>query len=195
MRMTGADSACLNERVVLARRGATGRGPPCDPAATPWRQGAVASPHYSGIVTPQELENLAHLRRARDLMDREYARPLDVAAIARAAFMSPAHFSRRFRAAYGETPYTYLMTRRIERAKALLRRGDMSVTEVCLAVGCTSLGSFSARFTEVVGEPPTAYRARDHSGLADVPGCLARDITRPSRWSSRIGEAPQSIAS
>jgi AraC-like DNA-binding protein len=107
-------------------------------------------------VTPEELANLAHLRRARDLMDRDYALPLDVAAIARAAFMSPAHFSRQFRAAYGETPYAYLMTRRIERAKALLRRGDQSVTEVCLAVGCTSLGSFSARFTELAGETPTA---------------------------------------
>jgi AraC-like DNA-binding protein len=139
-------------------------------------------------VTLQELEDLAHLRRARDLMDREYMRPLDVDAIARAALMSTAHFSRRFRAAYGETPYAYLMTRRIERAKALLRRGDMSVTEVCMAVGCTSLGSFSARFTELVGETPTAYRARDHSALADVSGCLARDLTRPSREPSRIGE-------
>ncbi len=144
---------------------------------------------YSEVVTPEELENLAYLRRARDLMDREYARPLDVAAIAREALMSPAHFSRKFRATYGETPYSYLMTRRIERAKALLRRGEMSVTEVCMAVGCTSLGSFSARFTEVVGETPTAYRDRDHSVLARVPGCIARDLTRPSRQPSRIGEA------
>ncbi len=132
----------------------------------------------------EDLENLAHLRRARDLMDREYATPLDVAALARAALMSQAHFSRRFRAAYGETPYTYLMTRRIERAKALLRGGEMSVTEVCLSVGCTSLGSFSARFTELVGETPTAYRARNHDALAGIPGCVARDVTRPSR----IGE-------
>ena len=117
-------------------------------------------------MTPEDLADLAHLRRARDLMDREYACPLDVAALARAALMSPAHFSRRFRAAYGETPYAYLMTRRIERATALLRRGDLSVTEVCLEVGCTSLGSFSARFTELVGETPTAYRARDHRALA-----------------------------
>jgi len=141
------------------------------------------------LVTPQHLADLAHLRRARDLIDREYARPLDVAALARAALMSPAHFSRRFRAAYGETPYSYLMTRRVERAKALLRRGDMSVTEACMAVGCTSLGSFSARFSELVGETPTAYRARDHGALADVPGCIARDLTRPSRKRSRIGEA------
>jgi AraC-like DNA-binding protein len=139
-------------------------------------------------VTPEELENLAHLRRARDLMDREYMRPLDVEAIARAALMSSAHFSRRFRAAYGETPYGYLMTRRIERAKALLRRGDMSVSEVCWAVGGTSLGSFSARFTELVGETPTAYRARDHGALAGLPGCVAKDLTRPSRETSRIGE-------
>jgi AraC-like DNA-binding protein len=132
-------------------------------------------------VTPEELANLAHLRRARDLIDREYARPLDVAALARAALMSTAHFSRRFRATYGETPYAYLMTRRIERAKALLRRGELSVTEVCMAVGCTSLGSFSARFTQLVGETPTAYRARDHSTLASLPGCVARDLTRPSR--------------
>ena len=140
-------------------------------------------------VTPDELANLAHLRRARDLIDREYARPLDVAEIAAAAFMSPAHFSRRFRETYGETPYSYLMTRRIERAKALLRRGDLSVTEVCMAVGCTSLGSFSARFAEVVGETPSAYRNRSHDDLVDVPGCIARDLTRPARRSSRIGEA------
>jgi AraC-like DNA-binding protein len=143
---------------------------------------------YAGIVTPQELANLAHLRRARDLMDREYARPLEVAALARTALMSSAHFSRQFRASYGETPYAYLMTRRIERAKALLRRDDLSVTEVCMAVGCTSLGSFSARFTQLVGETPTAYRARDHSALARVPGCIAKDLTRPSPKPSRIGE-------
>jgi AraC-like DNA-binding protein len=139
-------------------------------------------------VTPEELANLAHLRRARDLIDREYARPLDVAALARAALMSTAHFSRRFHAAYGETPYGYLMTRRIERAKALLRRDDLSVTEVCMTVGCTSLGSFSTRFTELVGETPTAYRARDHGALADVPGCIAKDLTRPNRKPSRNGE-------
>jgi AraC-like DNA-binding protein len=141
-------------------------------------------------VTTEELANLAHLRRARDLIDREYARPLDVAALARAALMSTAHFSRQFRAAYGETPYAYLMTRRIERAKALLRRGDMSVSEVCMEVGCASLGSFSARFTQLVGEAPTAYRARDHDALASVPGCIAKDLTRPSREPSRNGETP-----
>jgi transcriptional regulator GlxA family with amidase domain len=144
---------------------------------------------YAQTVPDEELANLAHLRRARDLMDREYASRLDVAALAQAALMSTAHFSRQFRAAYGETPYAYLMTRRIERAKLLLRHGELSVTDVCLAVGCTSLGSFSARFTELVGEPPTAYRSRDHSALAGVPGCVAKDLTRPHRNPSRIEEA------
>jgi AraC-like DNA-binding protein len=141
-------------------------------------------------VTKEDLANLAHLRRARDLMDREYASPLDVNAMARAALMSTAHFSRKFRDAYGETPYSYLMTRRIERAQALLRRGDLTVSEVCWAVGCTSLGSFSARFTQLVGETPTAYRARDHSGLVNVSGCVAKDATRPSR----IRETPAGVA-
>jgi AraC-like DNA-binding protein len=127
------------------------------------------------------LDELRHLRRARDLIDREYARPLDVPALARAAYMSPAHFSRQFRAAFGETPYSYLMTRRIERAKTLLRLGHLSVTEVCMAVGCTSLGSFSTRFTELVGESPSAYRARDHAPLAPIPDCWAKLVTRPSR--------------
>jgi AraC-like DNA-binding protein len=136
-------------------------------------------------VTPEKLADLARLRRARDLMDREYAHALDVATLAREALMSPAHFSRQFRAAYGETPYAYLMTRRIERAKALLRRGDLSVTDVCMAVGCTSLGSFSARFTQLVGETPTAYRARDHGALASVPGCVAKELTRPTREPAR----------
>ena len=147
-----------------------------------------------GIVSPERLADLPHLRRARDLMDREYASPLDVASVARAALMSTGHFSRQFRAVYGETPYSYLMTRRIERAKALLRRGDLSVTDVCMAVGCTSLGSFSARFTELVGETPTAYRARDHSALVGVPGCVARDLTRPSRRPRKTGGAREALA-
>lgn len=130
-------------------------------------------------VTP---EDLAHLRRARDLMDREYTRPLDVPAMARVALMSPAHFARQFRAAYGETPYGYLMTRRIERAKALLRRGDLTVTEVCMAVGCTSLGSFSSRFTDLVDGTPSAYRVRNHDAGAAVPACYAKIVTRPSRF-------------
>jgi transcriptional regulator GlxA family with amidase domain len=131
------------------------------------------------VVKQPDLEDLVRLRRVRDRMDREYAEPLDVPALARAALMSEGHFSRSFRAAFGETPYGYLMTRRIERAKALLRRGGMSVTEVCHAVGCTSLGSFSSRFTELVGESPSAYRARDHEPAAAIPACMAMMYTRP----------------
>jgi transcriptional regulator GlxA family with amidase domain len=133
-------------------------------------------------------EDLVRLRQARDRMDREYASPLDVPALARAALMSPGHFSRSFRATYGETPYSYLMTRRIERAKMLLRRGDLSVTEVCFAVGCTSLGSFSSRFSELVGESPSAYRARDHSAGAGIPPCITRMMTRPTR--TRTADSP-----
>ncbi|NBE56566.1 helix-turn-helix domain-containing protein [Streptomyces sp. YC537] len=128
-----------------------------------------------------DLQDLARLRRARDAMDRDYAQPLDVPALAAVALMSAGHFSRSFRAAYGETPYSYLMTRRIERAQALLRRGDLSVTEVCFEVGCTSLGSFSSRFTELVGETPSAYRARNHDDGAAVPACVAKIHTRPLR--------------
>lgn len=129
--------------------------------------------------------DLVRLRKARDRMDREYAEPLDVDALARTALMSSGHFSRSFRAAYGETPYGYLMTRRIERAKALLRRGDLSVTDVCIAVGCTSLGSFSSRFTELVGMSPSAYKAAAHpdaddAALDGIP-CVAKVVTRPVR--------------
>jgi len=145
-------------------------------------------------MNKQELDNLAHLRRARDLIDREYAKPLDVPTMAEKALMSPAHFSRQFRAAYGETPYSYLMTRRIERAMALLRDG-MSVTDACMAVGCTSLGSFSSSFTEITGETPTAYRSREHDAVKAMPTRMAMERTRPARAktsadrSSRIGEA------
>jgi transcriptional regulator GlxA family with amidase domain len=125
--------------------------------------------------------DLVRLRRARDRMDREYTQPLDVPALARDALMSPGHFSRSFRTAFGETPYSYLMTRRIERATALLRRGDLSVTDVCMAVGCSSLGSFSSRFTELMGESPSAYRARNHADLAGIPACVAKVATRPVR--------------
>jgi AraC-like DNA-binding protein len=135
-------------------------------------------------MTPEELADLTHLRRARDRIDRDYAEPLDVPAMARTALMSPAHFSREFRAAYGETPYAYLMTRRIERAKALLRQG-MSVTDACVTVGCTSLGSFSSRFTEIVGVTPSQYRDGDHSGLSAVPACVAMYATRPQRTPHR----------
>ncbi len=131
-------------------------------------------------MTPDEMADLVHLRRTRDLIDRAYAEPLDVPAMARTALMSPAHFSRKFRAAYGETPYSYLMTRRIERAKALLRQGT-SVTETCVAVGCTSLGSFSSRFTEIVGETPSQYRGRDHRELEIVPACVSMFASRPQR--------------
>ena len=133
------------------------------------------------------LDDLVRLRRARDRMDRDYAQPLDVPTLAREALMSAGHFSRSFRAAYGETPYGYLMTRRIERAKALLRRGDLSVTDVCVEVGCTSLGSFSSRFTELVGVSPSAYRAQRHDAGAAVPACVAKVRTRPVR----NGEAPR----
>lgn len=131
-------------------------------------------------VTPEEIDDLVHLRRARDHVDRNYAQPLDVPAMARTALMSPAHFSRKFRAAYGETPYSYLMTRRIERAKALLRQGA-SVTDTCMAVGCTSLGSFSSRFTELVGVTPSQYRDRDHRQFETLPSCVSMLLTRPRR--------------
>jgi AraC-like DNA-binding protein len=142
----------------------------------------------------QQLASLACLRRARDLIDREYARPLDVPAMARCALMSPGHFSRAFRAAYGETPYAYLMTRRIERAMALLRAGR-SVTDACMEVGCTSLGSFSSRFTELAGMTPSAYRAREHRAVLAMPACVAQARTRPARDQPiRIGEAARAAA-
>jgi transcriptional regulator GlxA family with amidase domain len=114
-------------------------------------------------------------------MDRDYAEPLDVPLLASEALMSVGHFQRSFKQAYGDTPYQWLMTRRIERAMALFRNTDLSVTDVCMAVGCTSLGSFSSRFTELVGETPSSYRSRSHDGLAGVPGCIAKQATRPSR--------------
>ena len=120
-------------------------------------------------------------------MDREYATPLDIASIARVAWMSPAHFQRQFRAAYGETPYGYLMTRRIERAMALLRRGDLSVTDVCFAVGCQSLGTFSTRFTELVGIPPSTYRNQTVRATAGMPPCVAKQVTRPGQESRSAG--------
>jgi len=135
-------------------------------------------------VTPEDLAELVALRRARDHMDRAFAEPLDVPAIAATAHMSTAHFSRRFKATYGETPYEYLMTRRIERAKALLRDG-MSVTDACMAVGCTSLGSFSSRFTEIVGTTPSAYRTADHAHYEVVPACVAKVVSRPRRHPTR----------
>jgi AraC-like DNA-binding protein len=129
-------------------------------------------------VNSEQLQTLTLLRRARDRMDRDFAQPLDVPAMASTALMSAAHFSRQFKAAYGETPYGYLMTRRIERAMTLLR-GGISVTDACMAVGCTSLGSFSSRFSELVGESPSSYRARDHDALEAMPACIAKILGRP----------------
>jgi AraC-like DNA-binding protein len=129
----------------------------------------------------QRLSDLARLRRVRDRIDREYAQPLDVEALARGANMSAGHLSRQFRLAYGESPYGYLMTRRIERAMALLRRGDLSVTEVCFDVGCSSLGTFSARFAELVGVPPSTYRRHAARATAGMPSCIAKQVTRPIR--------------
>jgi AraC-like DNA-binding protein len=133
------------------------------------------------VSSSQHLRDLALLRRVRDRMDREYAQPLDVEALARDAHMSAGHFSRQFRAAYGESPYSYLMTRRIERAMALLRQGDLNVTEVCFEVGCASLGTFSTRFTELVGVPPSTYRQQSAGDMAGVAPCVAKQVTRPVR--------------
>jgi AraC-like DNA-binding protein len=143
----------------------------------------------SGPVAAQHLRDLAVLRRARDRIDREYAQPLDVEALARGAHMSAGHFSRQFRLAFGEPPYSYLMTRRIERAMALLRRGDLSVTEVCFEVGCSSLGTFSTRFTELVGVPPSVYRHQEAGAMAGVPPCVAKQVTKPIR--NREAPAPE----
>jgi AraC-like DNA-binding protein len=129
----------------------------------------------------QHLRDLAVLRRVRDRIDREYAQPLDVEALARGAHMSAGHLSRQFRLAFGESPYSYLMTRRIERAMALLRRGDLSVTDVCFEVGCSSLGTFSTRFTELVGMSPSAYRRHETGAMAGIAPCLAKQVTRPVR--------------
>src|ERR1051325_8379418 len=138
-------------------------------------------PVTAGRDSEQHLRDLAWLRRVRDRIDRDYAQPLDVEALARGVHMSAGHLSREFRRAYGESPYSYLMTRRIERAMALLRRGDLSVTEVCFAVGCSSLGTFSTRFTELVGVPPSVYRRQAVDGAAGMPSCVAKQVTRPIR--------------
>jgi AraC-like DNA-binding protein len=129
----------------------------------------------------QRLLDLARLRRVRDRIDREYAQPLDLQALARGAHMSAGHLSRQFKLAYGESPYGYVMTRRVERAMALLRRGDLSVTEVCFAVGCGSLGSFSSRFTELVGVPPSVLRVQAARATVGLSSCVAKQVTRPVR--------------
>ncbi|MCP2275907.1 helix-turn-helix transcriptional regulator [Nocardia amikacinitolerans] len=135
----------------------------------------------SNSSSEPHLRDLARLRRVRDRIDREYAKPLDVEKLARDAHMSAGHLSRQFKLAYGESPYSYLMTRRIERAMALLRRGDLSVTEVCFAVGCSSLGTFSTRFTELVGMPPSVYRREAADATEGMPSCVAKQVTRPIR--------------
>jgi AraC-like DNA-binding protein len=154
----------------------------------------------SSTTDEQRVRDLALLRRVRDRIDREYAQPLDVEALARGVHMSAGHLSREFKRAYGEPPYAYLMTRRIERAMALLRRGDLSVTEVCFEVGCSSLGTFSTRFTELVGVSPSVYRDQVAAHMAEVagetPSCITKQVTRPLRTqagrarSVRNGEAP-----
>ena len=139
----------------------------------------------------QHLRDLSLLRRVRDRMDREYAQPLDVEALARGVHMSAGHLSRQFRLAYGESPYGYLMTRRIERAMALLRCADLSVTEICFAVGCSSLGTFSTRFSELVGMSPTRYRRAAAAGMADMPSCVVKQVTRPIRNREAQDRPPQ----
>jgi AraC-like DNA-binding protein len=148
---------------------------------------AMSSPSTAAL----RLADLARLRRVRDRMDREYAQPLDVGALARDAHMSPGHFSREFRRAYGESPYGYLMTRRVERAMALLRGGDLTVTEICFEVGCSSLGTFSTRFTELVGVPPSTYRNQADGVMAGVAPCVAKQVTRPIRnREARVARRP-----
>jgi AraC-like DNA-binding protein len=138
-------------------------------------------PMTGASAQEQRLRDLGLLRRVRDRIDREYAQPLDVEALARGVHMSAGHLSRQFRQAFGESPYSYLMTRRIERAMALLRKGDLSVTEVCFAVGCSSLGTFSTRFTELVGVPPSTYRRESAGATVGMVPCVAKQVTRPIR--------------
>lgn len=169
-------------RCSSGRRGHVGPDDLPDPACCP-AQGRCGT--ISDVArtppTEQRLRDLALLRRVRDRIDRDYAQPLDVEALARDAHMSAGHLSRQFRLAYGESPYSYLMTRRIERAMALLRGGDHTVTEVCFAVGCSSLGTFSTRFTELVGMPPSTYRRRCADAADGIPACVAKQVTRPVR--------------
>ena len=152
-------------------------------ATLPFRPGPISGTIQQVTTDPgaQRLRDLARLRRVRDRIDRDFAQPLDVEALARGAHMSAGHLSREFKLAFGESPYGYLMTRRIERAMALLRRGDLSVTEVCIAVGCSSLGTFSTRFTELVGMPPSVYRREAAAATEGMPSCVAKQVTRPVR--------------
>ncbi|GAA3935957.1 hypothetical protein GCM10023085_16760 [Actinomadura viridis] len=181
--LTGAVGRRFPVRAVPAR--------PVRAGARPGRAATRPAPPAAGCGTisqvssrqpdEQRLRDLARLRRVRDRIDREYAQPLNVEALARGVHMSAGHLSREFREAYGESPYSYLMTRRVERAMALLRRGDLSVTEVCFAVGCSSLGTFSTRFTELVGMPPSTYRRNAADATAGMPSCVAKQVTRPVR--------------
>jgi AraC-like DNA-binding protein len=165
---------------VLRPNGERRNTPLIGSAGVPARRGTIWHVTTSPAAA-QRLRDLARLRRVRDRIDRDYEQPLDVEALARGAHMSAGHLSREFKLAYGESPYGYLMTRRIERAMALLRRGDMSVTEVCFAVGCSSLGTFSTRFTELVGVPPSTYRRHQARSTAGMPSCVAKQVTRPVR--------------
>ena len=166
------------------------------PAGAKWHDASVPSRPATtaraagptGSAGSSALADLVRLRRVRDRIDRDYAQPLDVEALARGVHMSAGHLSRQFKVAYGESPYSYLMTRRIERAMALLRRGDLSVTEACFAVGCSSLGTFSTRFTELVGMPPSVYRTRAAGSTEGLPACVAKQVTRPVR--NREAPAP-----
>ncbi|HEY3907121.1 MAG TPA: helix-turn-helix transcriptional regulator [Streptosporangiaceae bacterium] len=140
--------------------------------------------------TDPHLRELVLMRRVRDRIDRDYTQPLDVEALATGVHLSAGHLSRRFRAVYGESPYSYLMTRRIERAMNLLRRSDLTVTDVCFAVGCSSLGTFSTRFSELVGMSPSAYRSLSTWDAEGIPGCVAKQVTRPIRNREAAGADP-----
>jgi AraC-like DNA-binding protein len=158
------------------------------------RRGTISEVMSIPTAAAQHLRDLARLRRVRDRMDREYAQPLDVEELARGVHMSAGHLSRQFRLAYGESPYSYLMTRRIERAMALLRRGELSVTEVCFEVGCSSLGTFSTRFTELVGVSPSVYRRQEAGGaMAGILPCVAKQVTRPVRNREASVTEPQLV--
>lgn len=142
----------------------------------------------TGAARRPDVPTLRLLRRARDLIDRRYADGITIGAVAAEVHLSQAHFTRSFRAAYGETPHQYLLTRRLERAAWLLRRGS-TVTDACTAVGFSSLGSFSSRFREVYGETPSAYAVRDHDDVALVPPWVASRLTRPQRHADVEGPA------
>jgi transcriptional regulator GlxA family with amidase domain len=168
---------------------ANSHAPPSDAGQLRRSGGTIAQ--VAGLSDTDQLRELAKLRRVRDRMDREYAEPLNVEALARGVDMSAGHLSREFKRAYGESPYSYLMTRRIERAMALLRRGDMAVTDVCFEVGCQSLGTFSTRFTELVGMPPSVYKRQQADAAAGIPSCVAKQVTRPVR--NREASAPKPL--